>query len=115
MPDISKCVTSAPSLAFLFITIAPDCVSSTVVMSATTGVSPTGVTVIVDVAAVVLIFLRIALLQSLAIAHYYCVFAPSSSQKSTHSKRGILKRERYILQAHHFGRLMNHFLLPCSG
>ena len=32
-------------------TIAPDCVSSSVVMLAACGVSPTGVTVIVDVAA----------------------------------------------------------------
>ena len=42
------------------------------------------------------IFLRIALLSSLAIACYYCTLTPSSSQKPTHSKRGILKRERYI-------------------
>ena len=48
---ILKWVTSAPSLALRLSTIAPDWVSSSVVMSAACGVSPTGVTVIVDVAA----------------------------------------------------------------
>ncbi len=40
-------------------------------------------------------FLRMASLQNLSIAYYCCVFAPSTSQKLSHSKRGILKRERY--------------------
>ena len=42
---ILKCVTSAPSLALRLMTIAPDCVSSSVVMFAGCGVSPTGVIV----------------------------------------------------------------------
>ena len=46
---ILKCVTSPPSFALRLMTIAPDCASSKVVMLATCGVSPTGVTVIVEV------------------------------------------------------------------
>ena len=48
---ILKCVTSALSFALRLRTIAPDCVSSKVVMLAAWGVSPTGVIVIVEVAA----------------------------------------------------------------
>ncbi len=47
---ILKCVTSAPSAALRLMTMAPDCASSSVVMFAACGVSPTGVTVIVEVA-----------------------------------------------------------------
>jgi len=50
IPLMRKCVTSVLSTAARSSTIRPDWVSSTVVMSATTGVSPTGVTVMVDVA-----------------------------------------------------------------
>ena len=42
------------------------------------------------------ILLRIAWLQNFAIARYDCVFAPCSSQHSTHAKRGILGCERSI-------------------
>ncbi len=47
---ILKWVTSAPSLALRLSTMSPDCVSSSVVMLAACGVSPTGVIVIVEVA-----------------------------------------------------------------
>jgi hypothetical protein len=57
------------------------------------------------------IFLQIALLSSLAIACYYCTLTPSSSQKSTHSKRGILKRERYIKASAWKSRKITAFLL----
>ncbi len=40
-------------------------------------------------------FLRMASLQNLSIACYCCGFASSHSQKLSHSKQGILKRERY--------------------
>ena len=50
MPEVRKCVTSGPSSGFGVITMGAEGVSSKVVMSATTGVSPTGVTVIVEVA-----------------------------------------------------------------
>ncbi len=46
----AKCVTSAPSSALRLMTMAPVSVSSSVVMFATGGVSPTGVTLIVLVA-----------------------------------------------------------------
>ncbi len=44
---ILKWVTSAPSLALRFSTMSPDCVSSSVVMFAACGVSPTAVMVMV--------------------------------------------------------------------
>ena len=50
MFEIRRCVTSAPSAALRSRTMPPDCVSSSVVMSDACGVSPTGVTLIVDVA-----------------------------------------------------------------
>ena len=50
IPEMRKWVTSAPSLALRSTTMSPDCVSSSVVMLATCGVSPTGVTVMVEVA-----------------------------------------------------------------
>jgi len=40
---------------------------------------------------------QFTLLQRLEIADSSCAFAPSPPAKSTHSKRGILKRERYSI------------------
>jgi len=50
MPLMRKWLTSAPSTAARFNKMKPDWVSSSVVMSVTTGVSPTAVTLMVDVA-----------------------------------------------------------------
>jgi len=50
MPLMRKWLTSAPSVACRSTTIKAVWVSSSVVMSGTTGVSPTGVTVMVEVA-----------------------------------------------------------------
>jgi len=50
MPLTRKWLTSPPSVGCRSATIRPVWVSSIVVMSATTGVSPTGVTVMVEVA-----------------------------------------------------------------
>jgi len=46
---------------------------------------------------------QFTLLQELEIADSSCAFAPGPEAKSTHSKRGILKRERYIFNLYRHG------------